>query len=210
MTTSPASETVLAQSDPSYHRMIQVAAVNNFTGIVSMTVSSPTGIDARLIQTTSGSEISVNQVLLGQGQSLNLKIIASLSGNYSVVVTGTSGRLTHSVTVKVISRGLTFEMNPNPVGVVPYSSANAIVTATSQNGLGGDMTLVYISNNSGVGASGPTSIVVVPGGTTKFTITAFLSPTLPPDIVPPHGGSVTVGVNTPLGHSGFAVVVVPA
>src|SRR5437660_10726463 len=105
LTANPNRETLLNGSEGPYWSTITVGAANNFTGIVSMAVSSPNGVNGRLIRVDAGSQIDVSQVLLGRDQSLNLTISAAIAGNYSLVVTGTSDKLSHSVTVNVIARG---------------------------------------------------------------------------------------------------------
>ena len=103
LTANPNRETLLNGSR-GYWSTITVGAVNNFTGIVSMAVSLPNGVNERLLKVDGSNQIDVSQVLLGRDQSLNLTIRVATAGNYSLIVTGTSGRLSHSVTVNVIAR----------------------------------------------------------------------------------------------------------
>ena len=202
LTANPNRETLLNGSEGPYWSTITVGAANNFTGIVSMAVSSPNGVNGRLIRVDAGSQIDVSQVLLGRDQSLNLTISAAIAGNYSLVVTGTSDKLSHSVTVNVIARGLALSTNPSPIKISPASSSTVSVTLTSLNGLAGNFTTSF-HQNSGFywGASGiPTSILIRPGGTTTFTITITTQPQF-------GGGRSTLDFDTPLGSTGFQLYV---
>ena len=200
LTANPNRETLLNGSDGPYWSTITVGAVNNFTGIVSMAVSSPNGVNERLLKVDGSNQIDVSQVLLGRDQSLNLTIRVATAGNYSLIVTGTSGRLSHSVTVNVIARGLALSTNPSPIKVPPASSSTVSVTLTSLNGLAGNFTTSF-HQNSGFywGASGiPTSILIRPGGTTTFTFTITTYSQF-------GGGSSTLSFYTPLGSTGFVM-----
>ena len=201
LTASPNRETLLNGSR-GYWSTITVGAANNFTGIVSMAVSFPNGVNVRLLKVDGSNQIDVSQVLLGRDQSLNLTISAANAGNYSLVVTGTSGRLSHSVTVNIIARGLALSTNPSPIKISPASSSTVSVTLTSLNGLAGNFTTSF-HQNSGFywGASGiPTSILIRPGGTTTFTITITTQPQF-------GGGRSTLDFDTPLGSTGFQLYV---
>src|SRR5256885_7509450 len=67
LTANPNRETLLNGSDwPPHWSTITVGAVNNFTGIVSMAVSSPNGVNGRLFRYDAGSQIERRQVLLGR------------------------------------------------------------------------------------------------------------------------------------------------
>ncbi len=202
LTANPNRETLLNGSDGPYWSTITVGAANNFTGIVSMAVSSPNGVNGRLIRVDAGSQIDVSQVLLGRDQSLNLTISAAIAGNYSLVVTGTSGKLSHSVTVNVIARGLALSTNPSPIKISPASSITVSVTLTSLNGLAGNFTTFFLKNSGFYwGVSGiPTSVLIRPGGTTTFTITITTYPQF-------GGGRSTLGFDTPLGSTGFQLYV---
>jgi len=198
LTANPNRETLLNGSYRSYWSTITVGAVNSFTGIVSMAVSSPNGVNGRLFRYEGSNQFDVSQVLLGRDQSVNLTIDAATAGNYSLVVTGTSGRLSHSVTVNAIVRGLALSTNPNPIRVPANSSSTVSVTLTSINGLAGNFTMSFYEISGFYwGASGiPTSILIRPGGTTTFTFT-----------ITTHrnsgGGSATLSFYTPLGRTGF-------
>src|SRR2546425_1133299 len=71
LTANPNRETLLNGSDGPYWSTITVGAANNFTGIVSMAVSSPNGVNGRLIRVDAGSQIDISQVLLGRDQNLH-------------------------------------------------------------------------------------------------------------------------------------------
>ena len=202
LTANPNRETLLNGSDGPYWSTITVGAANNFTGIVSMAVSSPNGVNGRLIRVDAGSQIDVSQVLLGRDQSLNLTISAAIAGNYSLVVTGTSGKLSHSVTVNVIARGLALSTNPSPIKISPASSITVSMTLTSLNGLAGNFTTFFLKNTGFYwGVSGiPTSILIGPGGTTTFTITITTQSQF-------LGGSSTLNFYTPLGRAAFVLYV---
>jgi hypothetical protein len=89
---SPTSITI--QPSTSGTSTIVIAAVNGFTGIVSLTTSSSPGLAA-----------NVNpHNITGSGNSI-LTVSAVTVGSYNVTVTGRSGSLSHSTTVSVTVAG---------------------------------------------------------------------------------------------------------
>jgi hypothetical protein len=83
--------------------------------------------------------------LLGRNDTLFVDVGTYDVGNYTFTVTGASGALSHSVTLRVIAQSLTFAVNPDPIPIVnstsPRVTTNATMTLTGVNGFSGNISL---------------------------------------------------------------------
>ena len=188
-------------------RAIDVQPVNGYSGIVTLTMSSPAGFKGRLfISTPTGSGPPPQvQVLLGPEENVTLGVDSYLTGNYSVIVTGVSGRLSHSITVNFIVRGFFISGNPNPAPLPPSGSytTTSEVSVTTLNGLSGNFTLGYVNGNSAfypLSGTGPAYVVVGLGQTVKFNVTINTQSS-------PYGGGLYVTIGTSLGATRYLLTV---
>lgn len=170
---------------------VRVNSLNGFTGIVSFTTAAPANLNVKLAGATNPNPLA----LLGRNDTLFVDVGASNVGNYTFTVTGTSGVLSHSVTLTVIAQSLTFTVNPNPIPIVNATSpsggivtTNATMTLTGVNGFSGNLYLSVVAYAQGFASvySGP---VFLPfGGTASATITASLYRTFSTGTILPCGG----------------------
>jgi hypothetical protein len=111
---------------------ITIAAVNGFTGTVTLAAVPTSGLTANLNVT----------IITGSGSAL-LTVKASLGGTYSVTVTGTAGTLVHSVLITVNVQD--FAISPTPgqekVSVSPGGSVNVSINVASLGGFAGTVNL---------------------------------------------------------------------
>jgi uncharacterized membrane protein len=158
--------------------VIIVTAQNGFSGVVTLTLSSPTGFYATLNPTTatlSQSTTSVNLSLVANGNP---------PGNYAVNVTGTSGSLSHSIQIRYnilsqtspnfvvdSSSGLTYGWD-----ILRGTSSGSTIAVRSANGFAGTVSLQATSFPSGLTLSFDSSTVdVQPGpqpGVTNMRLSA--------------------------------------
>ncbi len=88
---------------------IGVTSVNGFSGIVSFSAPAPAGLDVRVQGIGSPNPVAI----LGRNDTIDVSVGANNVGNYTLTVTGTSGALSHSVTLMVIAQTITFTANPD-------------------------------------------------------------------------------------------------
>ncbi len=99
---------------------VNVTAVNQLTGTVLLSVTSPTGLTA----TISPSNVT------GSGTA-TLTMSATTNGTYTVTVTGTGGGLTHSVTPRVATPVYATLVTPNGTMQVELHQAQAPKTVSN-------------------------------------------------------------------------------
>lgn len=115
---------------------ITLSAVNGFAGAVNLTVTvlgQPAGVTATLSTTTvtpssPAATLSVSTTSLTPG------------GNFEIVVTGTSGGLSHAAYVTLALPGFTIE-TPSSVFINQLSTASAPITIAPVNGFAGQVSL---------------------------------------------------------------------
>jgi hypothetical protein len=83
---------------------VKVNSLNGFTGIVSFTTANPANLYVKLAGATDPNPFA----LLGRNDTLFVDVGTYDVGNYTFTVTGASGALSHSVTLRVIAQSLTF------------------------------------------------------------------------------------------------------
>lgn len=201
LTASPNPAPILVGSSTHHGTMIKIGAVNGFAGEVDTTISSSS---EGLIISASGGE---SAFFPGPDQNFNLTFVTSIGiGNYSVMVTGTSGKLSHSVNVSVVAQGLA--LDPRQINVTSGSTTVSKVTIASLNGLAGDFGVYYAPEvpptiNPEFSVSGTSNVVLAAGRNSTLTITVT-------SVLGFRGASLAVGVITPLGDVGIVLTIVAA
>ncbi len=136
---------------------ITISSFNGFSGTVDLTTSPSTGLSA-----------SVNpvSVMSGSGAS-TLTVSAASGGSYSVVVTGTSGLLSHQVTVSVSVLGPDFSITADPANIGQIGTGvngTSTINLAGLNGFAGTVSLTVSVSPSGLVASLSASFAPVAPG----------------------------------------------
>jgi hypothetical protein len=167
ITASPASQTVTAGAGTSY--TATVAASGGFTGSVAFSVSGlPTGASASFsptsVTTSGSSTLSVSTST------------TTPAGTYTLTLTGTSGTLVHSTTVRLVvnpvggTPDFTISVSPTSRTVTRGSSGTYTVTIGAVNGFSGTVSLSVTGLGSRVTATfSPTT--VTGSGTSTLAVT---------------------------------------
>lgn len=139
---------------------VTITSLNHFVGAVALTDSIPSGL-------TCGA-LSPGSISGGSG-SATVSCAASVAGNYTLIVTGSNGELTHSVsvTIRVTDFGVTG--NPTSLFVPVGSNATSSITLTSLSGYSGNITLLVAN------ISGPTAPAGPGGSTHVLNLASFSS-----------------------------------
>ena len=163
MSATPASQTIVAGAGTSY--TVNVSSIGSFNGNVTFSVSGlPTGV------TASFNPASVP----GSGSStMNLTTSSSTPpGTYPLLITGTSGSLTHNTSVTLAVSGPTdfaVSATPSSRSVARNSSTSFAVTVTPLSGFSGTVSLSLTGLPTKVSSSfNPSSITG--GGTSVLTL----------------------------------------
>src|SRR5215831_5697228 len=168
---TPSSKTINTVGSDTY--TISTSPINGFGDDVTLGVSGqlPAGITA---------EFSSNLIPVGVGSStLTVSVAPSAAaGTYSLIVTGTSGGVTHSVPVTVIVNAVpTFTMSaaPSSQTVTLGNSTTYTVSTSAFNGFSGSVTLNQSGLPSGATASfSPASITGAGSSTMTVATTSAL------------------------------------
>lgn len=154
---------------------ITVFPVNSFNSTVIFSLASSQGLLAIIIpQNVSGSGTAI------------LFLNAVAPGNYTTVVTGTSGSLVHSVAILVTveqppTPDLGITASPSNLTITSGSSSNSTVTMSSINGFNGDVTLSITVSSTNINATLSATTVMVPrGGIISTVLTIYTSSSTPP------------------------------
>jgi hypothetical protein len=168
ITATPASQTVTAGAGTSY--TATVAASGGFTGVVTFSVSG----------LPSGASASFNPTSVTGSGSSTMSVSTSTTtpaGTYTLTITGTSGTLSHSTTVKLVvnpvggTPDFTISVSPTSRTVSRGSSGTYTVTIGAVNSFTGTVSLSVSGLGSRVtGTFSPTS--VTGSGTSTLTIQA--------------------------------------
>jgi hypothetical protein len=165
---SPASQTVTQGGGTSY--TATVTASGGFTGVVSFSVSGlPSGASASFNPTSvTGSGASTLSVSTSS---------TTPAGTYTLTITGTSGALSHSTTVKLVVNPVggvpdfTISVSPASLNVTRGNTGSYTVTIGAVNGFTGSVGLSVSGLGSRVtGTFSPTS--VTGSGTSTLSVTA--------------------------------------
>jgi hypothetical protein len=137
---------------------ITVSAVNHFSGPVTLTDTVSPGLVCGSITPSS---------LTGPGTAL-VSCSSNVAGNYTLIVTGTNGALSHSATVTISVQDYTITANPASVQINAGSTGSAVITIMPLNHFSGTVSLSLTSTPGLTPAINPTSIS---GGSGTATLT---------------------------------------
>jgi hypothetical protein len=163
------------QASGSNQTMITIQPVKNFTGIVTLTTFSSTGLTTRTQDSYTGG--AKDQILLGKGGDVRLVVDDKKVGNFTVTVTASSGAISHSASFPVIVENLTMTSTPSSLTIMKGSTGTTEIDLSSVNGLSDNVTLGtsvqkqygYLDPYSNSSVT-PTSILVSPHGTGKIVL----------------------------------------
>ncbi len=184
MSPNVTSQTRLINPNPNNAKFdIGVMGINGFTGIVTISINAPTGVSG--IVTNS-------PVLLGPPQTVLVDLYGGIPGNYTVTVIGTSGKISHSVSLTLVAQDIGFSANPNPLMLL-HNGSSSTITLTSRNGFSGDVNInaSYMIYKPPVS---PATVYVPEGGTATATLTVSV-----PSPNPPSGNVYVVLSTHPAG-----------
>jgi hypothetical protein len=151
-----------ANANQSQTSTITVTAVNGFTGIVSLTDTPPAGL-------TCGS-ITPNSIT--NSGTATVSCSATLAGNYTLTMTGTSGSLNHSTTVLFQFRDFN-ESAFSPAPVNAGSSGTSTITITAINRFNGVVALTdAVPSGLVCGSINPSSLTGSGNATVSCSATA--------------------------------------
>src|SRR6266480_3592311 len=162
---------------------ITISAINHFAGIVNLTDTVPSGLTCGAITPTS---------LTGSGIA-TVSCAATVAGNYTLTITGSSGSLSHSATVILRIQDFTMTTT-SPTAVNAGQSTTSTVTVAPVNGFAGAVTF-SITPPPGLtcGSFSPTSITA--SGSTTVSCSATVAGN--------YTATIT-GTSTPLIHNATA------
>ena len=133
LTSTPTSRTIVQGNSTTYS--MTVAASNGFTGPVTFSVS---GLPA-------GATASFSPATVTTSGSTTMTVATTTSspvGSYPIVVTGTSGSLSNSVTVTLVLTGtFSISVSPSSQAITAGSAANYTVTENPGAGFTGTVSL---------------------------------------------------------------------
>jgi len=169
---NPASITL--QRGDSASSTITATSLNGFSGTVALTDSISPATSNPPVISLSSSRLTLSS---GGSAGSTLTVTTSsstTSGSYTVLVTGTSGSLSHSVSLALtVSQVADFTLASGgpTVNILAGSSGTSTLTATSLGGFSGTVSL-SVSAGTGLTATvSPTSLVLGSGGTATSTLT---------------------------------------
>ncbi|TMI14252.1 hypothetical protein E6H35_04785, partial [Candidatus Bathyarchaeota archaeon] len=143
---------------------VTVTSQGTFTGTVSLTDSLPAGL-------TCGSISPISLTMTTSPQTATVSCGASVAGNYTLTITGTSGTLNHSTTTTFTVTDFTIT-GSSPAAIDAGKSATSIITVAGLNGFAGNVSL---SDNVPVGLT--CGIITPPAVTGSGTATLSCSST---------------------------------
>ena len=163
LSASPASLTIPHGSSGT--SSLTVTPVTGFTGTVTFAaVGSNAAITGSASPVTGGSGTSILTV--------NVAFSLAPGNTYSITVTGTSGSLTHAVTIPVTVPGPFFSITAVPAAISAprISAATTVINVASINNYVGTVTvagaLTSASTDHGAGAGGNPTLLMFPGNVT--------------------------------------------
>lgn len=185
---------------------VTASTADGFSGIVVLSVAgAPAGVSVPV----PPAGITLGPNATGTA-SLAVSVGAgAVPGSYPLVVTGTSGALSHSVTVTLRVRGVSVSVTPTSRTIVAGQSTSysAVLTATGFTG-----SVVVTTSGLPLGATGPAPLVrtFTTGGATSISVTLAVA-TASTLAVGPYPFTVEVaGVGTQASASAALVVASPS
>ena len=153
-----ASSPAPANAGTSAVSTINITPTNHFNGIVSLTDNAPSGLACGTISPTS---------ITGSGTA-TVSCNATVSGNYTLTVTGTNGALSHSATIIISVQDYTITANIANVAINAGTAGSSTITITPLNHFSGTVSLSASGTTGLTMAINPTS---VSGGSGTATLT---------------------------------------
>jgi len=159
--------TVGFQSGSNASSTINLTSLGNFSGNVNLTES---------VTPSTGLTVSCNptSVLLSSGSSANstCTLTSSTPNTYAVIITASSGSLSHTATITVEVGGFTISASPTTVNVQAGTSGTSSVSVLSVAGFTGMINFSISMTPTGLTASiSPASVSLSPGGSGSSTLT---------------------------------------
>src|SRR5437773_2062166 len=156
--TPSASPPAPANAGTSAVSTITITPTNHFNGIVSLTDNAPSGLTCGTINPTT---------ITGSGTA-TVSCNATVSGNYTLTVTGTNGPLSHFATIIISVQDYTITANIANVAINAGTTGSSTITITPLNHFPGTVSLSASGTTGLTLAINPTSI---PGGSGTATLT---------------------------------------
>jgi len=193
--------------------MITITSINGFSAAVSLSISGlPSGV------TASFDPASVTPPADGSASStLTVNVGATATaGTYTLVVTGTSGELAHSVNISLeVTPPPDFSMSafPTSITIAQGSSGTSTITVTSLNDFNSAVSLSISGLPVGAtGAFSPATVTPPKGGSATSTLTISVGATVTPGTytltVTGTSGAIIHTVDITLTITSFHVTVV--
>jgi len=131
---------------------ITLSSIRGFNGIISARAAWPTGFTVIFLHNTNPPNLPPDLTpftpdaipLANTPQTIGLTAKAAFIGNYTVIVTASSGSISHSVRLSMIVQGLHIEVSTAPLIITPSSTANIDLTLASLNGIGGNFSIAPV------------------------------------------------------------------
>ena len=79
-------------------------------------------------------------VLLGMNDTLRVDVSSSITGNYTVTVTGSSNGVSHSTTIPVVIQDFAASASSSSMNVVAGQNVSSTIKISGVNGLRGQFT----------------------------------------------------------------------
>jgi hypothetical protein len=160
---------------------ITMTYVNGFAGSVALSLSGPSALNAAL-----------NQTSVTATHNATLTVSASLASNYSVLVSGSSGSTTHSVTINVVVVDFNFTAGPNNLS---FGQGAFGISDIHVAGVNGFSQTVSLSDVASPGLSVTLSKSAITGsGDSVLNVTA------PATMAPGRYNVNVTGLSSPLQH----------
>ncbi len=148
---------------------IHVTGINGFTGIVALSATAPSSLSV-IIDTGNPNHL----ILLGMSGEAILTVSPTETGNFTVAVTGSSGKISHSISLALVVQGIGFASSPALLTLF-HSPATTTITMTSQNGISGTLNLSATLGQL-YPTVAPSSVYLPKGGSAIANVTVSSDP----------------------------------
>jgi uncharacterized membrane protein len=137
---------------------IAVAPLNGFTGQVGLSVVASFDLNA-----------SIQPAIISSSETAALSVNSTVPGSYTVIVSGSSGLLFHSIIVSVTVLGTDFLItSPDSVSVPVGVQGNLLITVTSSGGFADSVTLASTVSPTGLSCSLTPNLLIGGSGTSSL------------------------------------------